>query len=310
MKKLHKNKKGIAHLGLVVSIILIGAVGFAGWRVYDSQRDKNENSSEALESTVPQQSPQKYDLERIVSEAAKNVSGSIKFASEPKKINSRLVVKDEESGLNVNVASGVAYGIDNLNYSDSSAATIVDEDSLTIADKLEAYLLNNGFQLKSPEEIDAYKADGYYSPVAFYEDDKSYCEILSEPEQTSIQCTLMEDFDEQLKFIQPFYAAYGRSDSELITVEKNKIKTSGDYQNVTGGVRSVEEVNGTSQTGGGAAAIFYRKSGEQWKFFKATQSILSCSDFAAEVLQKALSDYSCLPKGGEKPTTVGEHFST
>ncbi len=45
--KLYKNQSGIAPVVVVLLLVLVGIVGFAGWRVYDSQKKTNESLDRA-----------------------------------------------------------------------------------------------------------------------------------------------------------------------------------------------------------------------------------------------------------------------
>ena len=45
---------------------------------------------------------------------------------------------------------------------------------------------------------------------------------------------------------------------------------------------------------GGFAALFYQGPDATWKFFKGTQNILPCSDYATEEVKKAYLGQQCL----------------
>jgi hypothetical protein len=48
--KMHKSQTGAGHLVLIVTVIVIAAVGFAGWKVYTTQSNKSQNNYQSDQS--------------------------------------------------------------------------------------------------------------------------------------------------------------------------------------------------------------------------------------------------------------------
>jgi len=92
--------------------------------------------------------------------------------------------------------------------------------------------------------------------------------------------------------LKPFVTVYhaGNSDdtSESVFSAPNIKSSSVDsYQTATVSISSRQGV-------GGAALLFYRKGSENWKFFKATQDELSCSEYNTDDLKAAFADEPCV----------------
>lgn len=92
--------------------------------------------------------------------------------------------------------------------------------------------------------------------------------------------------------VKPFVAAYRASNSsstseDIFSAPTIKSSSVNGYQTATVGVSSRQSV-------GSAAALFYRKSTDTWKFFKATQAISSCSEYNTDDLKAAFADEPCV----------------
>lgn len=73
------NNKGISHLLILVVILFVGVVGFAGWRVYTSENNKNNQTSNQPAPTVKQDEVQNAeDVNKLKKEAeSTNIEGDL-----------------------------------------------------------------------------------------------------------------------------------------------------------------------------------------------------------------------------------------
>ena len=104
--------------------------------------------------------------------------------------------------------------------------------------------------------------------------------------------------------VKPFVTAYraGHSDSSTQDVFSAPTIKSGSvdgYQTASVGVSSHQSV-------GSAAALFYRKGTDAWKFFNFTQAELNCSDYNTADLKAAFADQPCI-SDSKASTTVKDY---
>ncbi|MCL2085577.1 hypothetical protein FWH09_01435 [Candidatus Saccharibacteria bacterium] len=121
-----------------------------------------------------------------------------------------------------------------------------------------------------------------------------------------VGCTAQETAAISMNELGAFAMAYGVASGSNVVISLPSIEDSSisGYQVARGFV-------GGFGMPGGAAALFYRAPGGVWRFFKATQNILLCTDYATDDVRRAFADDECLVNadGSEMETAkVGEFY--
>jgi hypothetical protein len=57
------NQRGFSAVEAILILVIVGALGFIGWRVYDMQADKSNDSSQASDNDRPLDSVDDLDSE-------------------------------------------------------------------------------------------------------------------------------------------------------------------------------------------------------------------------------------------------------
>ncbi len=107
--------------------------------------------------------------------------------------------------------------------------------------------------------------------------------------------------------VKPFVTAYRASNpndtsEDIFSAPTIKSSSVDGYQTATVGISSRQSV-------GSAAALFYHKGTDTWKFFKTTQAISSCSEYNTDDLKAAFADQPCV-SDSKTDTTVKEYTSS
>lgn len=91
MKKI--NTKGFSPVYVLLAILVVGFVGFAGWRVYDSSKTKTQNATTPIQANTSNVAPinNSADLNKASQSLdSANVDGDLNSADIEKDLNTIL----------------------------------------------------------------------------------------------------------------------------------------------------------------------------------------------------------------------------
>jgi hypothetical protein len=318
---MRKNSPGFGVIGVMVIVLVISLVSFAGYKVYSMQKSDDSQSTTVPSTTQSDTSKAPTNAKEIIAaidkkllkdfkaqdkKPVKDSDGSVSIAS-PTKAGEMYIYSDSkfgayyqagDNGYYVRSQDGtsISLSLNDQDYLDKNSKFVqsVHKDVIGI------------FKAAGLKEIDgkAYKSE--YSVT--YKNDKTVCQAQPPTSQDStrgVYCSDITDLAKAATDVKPFADAYFKAQpsekdqSVLFSFESQKDSVTPGYQTAAVGISYVEP-----SSVGSANGRFYRKTGGEWQFFKALQMSANCKEYDAKPDAKlAFKGTSCINE--DKPQELG-----
>jgi len=296
-KKSHKKRNIII---AVIVFLLLTAGTMAAIMVFSTPK-KDTSKKSVAESTKPLDDAQGMitKINAALTDSSKDTyqNPQINFMS-PTSTSPAVSPSYQVKDTNYYVVTSQAYGLNIQKTVDTNSETGVDTIfTQGIVDQVTAAFVSNHYN----------KTTELASGVE-YQSDAVICTVSgTDSIPIYVTCANKNAYAKVSGDIKPFVTAYHASNSnttseDIFSAPTIKSSSVDGYQTATVGVSSRQSV-------GSAAALFYRKGTDIWKFFKTTQAVASCSEYNTDDLKAAFADQPCV-SDSKTNTTVKEYVSS
>lgn len=293
-KKSHKKRNII----IAVVVLLLLAAGTVAAVMLFSTPKKDTAKKSTTETTKPLDDAQGIvtKINTAITDTSKDTyqNPQVSFIS-PTSVQPAVSPSYQVKGADYYVVTNQAYGLNIQKTVDTNSETGVDTVfTQGVIDQVTAALVDNKYN-KTTE----------LSSGSEYQSDAVICTVSgAESIPIYVTCANKNTYAKVSSDVKPLVTAYRASHSDsssedIFSAPTIKNSSVDGYQTASVGVASRQGI-------GSAAALFYRKGTDEWKFFNFTQAELSCSEYNTTDLKAAFADQSCI-SDNKTDTTVKEY---
>lgn len=278
-----KGRKGLIATIIILVVLLIGAIGVIVFLAYFQPKSTKTTTANGNTSSGASTQDKNEAKELIAT------------------IRSAVTDKLATTYPNMSISDGTyapIYKADTVNYGVASSDIGI---SLNIDTDAKAY---NPTGQAAVEKVatDVFKSQSSLKVTSqdwqsIYQNDTIICTLSSGSSPAVINCANKKDYTALITQVAPFADAFFSSKESktfgptvVFATPKISQKANG-YRNATLSMSAVESPVG------GAAGLFYAKDGN-WSYWRATQSIIPCADYATSDLQRAFEGDQCSDANG------------
>jgi len=293
-KKSHKKRNII----IAVAVLLLLTAGTVAAIMLFSAPKKDTAKKSTTDTTKPLDDAQGIvtKINTAVTDTSKDTyqNPQVSFTS-PTSTQPAISPSYQVKGTDYYVVTNQAYGLNIQKTVDTNSETGVDTVfTQGIMDQVTATLVGNKYskttELASGVE---YQSDAVICTVSGTESIPMY-----------VTCANKNAYAKVSGDVKPLVTAYRASHSDsssedIFSAPTIKSSSVDGYQTASVGVASRQGI-------GSAAALFYRKGTDEWKFFNFAQAELNCSDYNTADLKAAFADQPCI-SDSKTDTTVKDY---
>ena len=293
-KKSHKKRNII----IAVVVLLLLAAGTIAAIMLFSAPKKDTAKKSTTDTTKPLDDAQGIvtKINTAITDTSKDTyqNPQVSFTS-PTSTQPAISPSYQVKGTDYYVVTNQAYGLNIQKTVDTNSETGVDTVfTQGIMDQVTATLVGNKYskttELASGVE---YQSDAVICTVSGTESIPMY-----------VTCANKNAYAKVSSDVKPLVTAYRASHSDsssedIFSAPTIKSSSVDGYQTASVGVASRQGI-------GSAAALFYRKGTDEWKFFNFAQAELNCSDYNTADLKAAFADQPCI-SDSKTDTTVKDY---
>jgi hypothetical protein len=293
-KKSHKKRNII----IAVVVLLLLAAGTIVAIMLFSAPKKDTAKKSTTDTTKPLDDAQGIvtKINTAITDTSKDTyqNPQVSFTS-PTSAQPAISPSYQVKGTDYYVVTNQAYGLNIQKTVDTNSETGVDTVfTQGIMDQVTATLVGNKYskttELASGVE---YQSDAVICTVSGTESIPMY-----------VTCANKNAYAKVSGDVKPLVTAYRASHSDsssedIFSAPTIKSSSVDGYQTASVGVASRQGI-------GSAAALFYRKGTDEWKFFNFAQAELNCSDYNTADLKAAFADQPCI-SDSKTDTTVKDY---
>jgi len=293
-KKSHKKRNII----IAVVVLLLLAAGTIAAIMLFSAPKKDTAKKSTTDTTKPLDDAQGIvtKINTAITDTSKDTyqNPQVSFTS-PTSAQPAISPSYQVKGTDYYVVTNQAYGLNIQKTVDTNSETGVDTVfTQGIMDQVTATLVGNKYskttELASGVE---YQSDAVICTVSGTESIPMY-----------VTCANKNAYAKVSSDVKPLVTAYRASHSDsssedIFSAPTIKSSSVDGYQTASVGVASRQGI-------GSAAALFYRKGTDEWKFFNFAQAELNCSDYNTADLKAAFADQPCI-SDSKTDTTVKDY---
>ena len=293
-KKSHKKRNII----IAVAVLLLLTAGTIAAIMLFSAPKKDTAKKSTTDTTKPLDDAQGIvtKINTAVTDTSKDTyqNPQVSFTS-PTSAQPAISPSYQVKGTDYYVVTNQAYGLNIQKTVDTNSETGVDTVfTQGIMDQVTATLVGNKYskttELASGVE---YQSDAVICTVSGTESIPMY-----------VTCANKNAYAKVSGDVKPLVTAYRASHSDsssedIFSAPTIKSSSVDGYQTASVGVASRQGI-------GSAAALFYRKGTDEWKFFNFAQAELNCSDYNTADLKAAFADQPCI-SDSKTDTTVKDY---
>lgn len=293
-KKSHKKRNII----IAVVVLLLLAAGTIAAIMLFSAPKKDTAKKSTTDTTKPLDDAQGIvtKINTAITDTSKDTyqNPQVSFTS-PTSAQPAISPSYQVKGTDYYVVTNQAYGLNIQKTVDTNSETGVDTVfTQGIMDQVTATLVGNKYskttELASGVE---YQSDAVICTVSGTESIPMY-----------VTCANKNAYAKVSGDVKPLVTAYRASHSDsssedIFSAPTIKSSSVDGYQTASVGVASRQGI-------GSAAALFYRKGTDEWKFFNFAQAELNCSDYNTADLKAAFADQPCI-SDSKTDTTVKDY---
>lgn len=293
-KKSHK-KRNIIIAVIVLLLLVSGAVAAI---MLFSMPKKDTTKKSATETIKPLDDAQGMitKINAAITDSSKDTyqNPQISFTS-PTSTQPAVSPSYQVKNTDYYVVTSQAYGLNIQKTVDTNSETGVDTVfTQGIVDQVTATLVGNKYN----KTTDVASGTEYQSSTVI-------CTVSgTDSIPIYVTCANKNAYAKVSNDVKPLVTAYRASHSDsssgdVFSAPTIKSSSVDGYQTASVGVASRQGI-------GSAAALFYRKGTDEWKFFNFTQAELNCSDYNTDDLKAAFADQPCI-SDSKTETTVREY---
>jgi len=293
-KKSHKKRNII----IAVAVLLLLTAGTVAAIMLFSAPKKDTAKKSTTDTTKPLDDAQGIvtKINTAITDTSKDTyqNPQVSFTS-PTSAQPAISPSYQVKGTDYYVVTNQAYGLNIQKTVDTNSETGVDTVfTQGIMDQVTATLVGNKYskttELASGVE---YQSDAVICTVSGTESIPMY-----------VTCANKNAYAKVSSDVKPLVTAYRASHSDsssedIFSAPAIKSSSVDGYQTASVGVASRQGI-------GSAAALFYRKGTDEWKFFNFAQAELNCSDYNTADLKAAFADQPCI-SDSKTDTTVKDY---
>jgi len=293
-KKSHKKRNII----IAVAVLLLLTAGTIAAIMLFSAPKKDTAKKSTTDTTKPLDDAQGIvtKINTAITDTSKDTyqNPQVSFTS-PTSAQPAISPSYQVKGTDYYVVTNQAYGLNIQKTVDTNSETGVDTVfTQGIMDQVTATLVGNKYskttELASGVE---YQSDAVICTVSGTESIPMY-----------VTCANKNAYAKVSSDVKPLVTAYRASHSDsssedIFSAPTIKSSSVDGYQTASVGVASRQGI-------GSAAALFYRKGTDEWKFFNFAQAELNCSDYNTADLKAAFADQPCI-SDSKTDTTVKDY---
>jgi hypothetical protein len=293
-KKSHKKRNII----IAVAVLLLLTAGTVAAIMLFSAPKKDTAKKSTTDTTKPLDDAQGIvtKINTAITDTSKDTyqNPQVSFTS-PTSAQPAISPSYQVKGTDYYVVTNQAYGLNIQKTVDTNSETGVDTVfTQGIMDQVTATLVGNKYskttELASGVE---YQSDAVICTVSGTESIPMY-----------VTCANKNAYAKVSGDVKPLVTAYRASHSDsssedIFSAPTIKSSSVDGYQTASVGVASRQGI-------GSAAALFYRKGTDEWKFFNFAQAELNCSDYNTADLKAAFADQPCI-SDSKTDTTVKDY---
>ena len=293
-KKSHKKRNII----IAVAVLLLLTAGTIAAIMLFSAPKKDTAKKSTTDTTKPLDDAQGIvtKINTAITDTSKDTyqNPQVSFTS-PTSAQPAISPSYQVKGTDYYVVTNQAYGLNIQKTVDTNSETGVDTVfTQGIMDQVTATLVGNKYskttELASGVE---YQSDAVICTVSGTESIPMY-----------VTCANKNAYAKVSSDVKPLVTAYRASHSDsssedIFSAPAIKSSSVDGYQTASVGVASRQGI-------GSAAALFYRKGTDEWKFFNFAQAELNCSDYNTADLKAAFADQPCI-SDSKTDTTVKDY---
>jgi len=293
-KKSHKKRNII----IAVAVLLLLTAGTVAAIMLFSAPKKDTAKKSTTDTTKPLDDAQGIvtKINTAITDTSKDTyqNPQVSFTS-PTSAQPAISPSYQVKGTDYYVVTNQAYGLNIQKTVDTNSETGVDTVfTQGIMDQVTATLVGNKYskttELASGVE---YQSDAVICTVSGTESIPMY-----------VTCANKNAYAKVSSDVKPLVTAYrashsDRSSEDIFSAPTIKSSSVDGYQTASVGVASRQGI-------GSAAALFYRKGTDEWKFFNFAQAELNCSDYNTADLKAAFADQPCI-SDSKTDTTVKDY---
>lgn len=293
-KKSHKKRNII----IAVAVLLLLTAGTVAAIMLFSAPKKDTAKKSTTDTTKPLDDAQGIvtKINTAITDTSKDTyqNPQVSFTS-PTSAQPAISPSYQVKGTDYYVVTNQAYGLNIQKTVDTNSETGVDTVfTQGIMDQVTATLVGNKYskttELASGVE---YQSDAVICTVSGTESIPMY-----------VTCANKNAYAKVSSDVKPLVTAYRASHSDsssedIFSAPTIKSSSVDGYQTASVGVASRQGI-------GSAAALFYRKGTDEWKFFNFAQAELNCSDYNTADLKAAFADQPCI-SDSKTDTTVKDY---
>lgn len=280
-----KGHKGLIATIIVLCILLIGALGTIAFLLFFQPKADKTTKQDSAGATT--ESAQTNEAKELISKVKNNVTDQLSTANSNMKISdgtsAPIFKPDDKKYAVISSEIGISLSIDadTSTYDRAKQSTVEKVVNDTFKGDASLKLTSNDWQNT-------------------YQNATVICTVSSESSPVTVSCANKKEYTPLITQVAPFAEAFFASNDsknyQTVTFAAPKIsqKTSG-YRNATLGIGSMEAPVGW------AAGLFYAKDGN-WTYWRATQSIMLCSDYNNSDLQRAFEGEPCIDTNNANST--------
>jgi len=293
-KRSHKKRNII----IAVVVLLLLAAGTVAAIMLFSTPKKDTAKKSTADTTAPLDDAQGIitKINTAITDTSKDTyqNPQVSFTS-PTSAQPAISPSYQVKDTDYYVVTNQAYGLNIQKTVDTNSETGVDTVfTQGIMDQVTATLVGNKYskttELASGVE---YQSDAVVCTVSGTESIPMY-----------VTCANKNAYAKVSTDVKPLVTAYRASHSDsssedVFSAPTIKSSSVDGYQTASVGVASRQSI-------GSAAALFYRKGTDEWKFFNFAQAELNCSEYNTTDLKAAFADQHCI-SDSKTDTTVKEY---
>jgi len=293
-KKSHKKRNII----IAVAVLLLLTAGTVAAIMLFSAPKKDTAKKSTTDTTKPLDDAQGIvtKINTAITDTSKDTyqNPQVSFTS-PTSAQPAISPSYQVKGTDYYVVTNQAYGLNIQKTVDTNSETGVDTVfTQGIMDQVTATLVGNKYskttELASGVE---YQSDAVICTVSGTESIPMY-----------VTCANKNAYAKVSSNVKPLVTAYRASHSDsssedIFSAPTIKSSSVDGYQTASVGVASRQGI-------GSAAALFYRKGTDEWKFFNFAQAELNCSNYNTADLKAAFADQPCI-SDSKTDTTVKDY---